>query len=328
VTVIIGVDVGGTTMSGGLVSPGGEILTALRAPTPRTAPEEVVGRLMEMVAELGSRAAALGLVVSGAGVGVPGLVNAQRGVVGGLVILVPGLARIPLAERLSAEFGVPAFVDNDANTLALGEWMFGLGRDAASFVLLAVGSGVGGAVILDGRLIRGKDGYAGEFGHIPVELAGPPCRCGGRGCLCAYLAGAALAGEAKRRVGASPHSRLLALAGGDPGAITAETIFAAAAAGDDIAESMVQQACRVLGAGLAMIVNGLNPEVVMVTGGVVESLIPVQDRILSWARQYALADSLAGTRIHLVGGDKGRSMRGGAALVLYERSRRASPTPR
>jgi glucokinase len=236
--------------------------------------------------------------------------------------LIPEFDGMPLAARISAKAGVAAFVDNDVNALALGEWMFGLGRNADPFVLLGIGSGVGGGIILDGRLVRGKRGYAGEFGHVPVDFNGERCQCGGRGCLILYTGGHSLAVEARVRV-RHERSSMLALAGGEPSSITTEMIFQAAAGGDPLAHSMVDRACRALGAGLAVIVNGLNPEVVVIAGGVVESLVHLQGDILTRTGEYALAEALAGTQVRLVPTNKRRTMRGGAALVLYERARRS-----
>jgi glucokinase len=321
------VDVGCTTVSGGLITPDGNVLSAIQAPTSLgsgTAEHTILG----IVTDLHAEAQARGLALEAVGVGVPGLVDAERGMqLSSAGSHVADLSRIPLAERISAKTGVPAFVDNDVNALALGEWTFGLGRGAASCVVLAIGSGIGAGIILDGRLVRGKRGFAGELGHIPVDFNGPPCPCGGRGCLALYVGGEYLAAEARRRGSCEPSS-LLALAGGQAPAITAETVFLAAAAGDPLARSMVDRACRALGAGLAVVVNGLNPEVVVVTGGVVKSLLPLQGEIIRRAGEYALADSLAGTPIHFVPGHKDQTVRGGAALVLYERAHRAAGRPR
>lgn len=325
--VLIGVDIGCTTVSGGLITPDGNVLSAIQAPTSLgsgTAEHTILG----IVTDLHAEAQARGLALEAVGVGVPGLVDAERGMLlSSAGSLVADLYRVPLAERISAKTGVPAFVDNDVNALALSEWMFGLGRGAASCVVLAIGSGIGAGIILDGRLVRGKRGYAGELGHIPVDFNGPPCPCGGRGCLALYVGGEYLAAEARRRSSCEPSS-LLALAGGQAPAITAETVFLAAAAGDPLARSMVDRACRALGAGLAVVVNGLNPEVVVVTGGVVKSLLPLQGEIIRRAGEYALADALVGTPIHFVPGHKSQTVRGGAALVLYERARRAAGRPR
>jgi glucokinase len=325
--VLIGVDVGCTTLSGGLVTPDGRVLSAIQAPT-RLSSGTAVHTILGIVTDLHAEAQARGLALEAVGIGVPGLVDGEQGMLlHSAGAHVAELHRVPLAERISAKTGVPAFVDNDVNALALSEWMFGLGRGAASCVVLAIGSGLGAGIILDGRLVRGKKGYAGELGHIPVDFNGPPCPCGGRGCLALYVGGEYLAAEARHRVSCEPSS-LLALAGGQAPAITAETVFLAAAAGDPLARSMVDRACRALGAGLAIAVNGLNPEVVVVTGGVVTSLLPLQGEIIRRAGEYALADSLAGTSIHFVPGHKSQTVRGGAALVLYERGPRGAGLPR
>jgi len=325
--VLIGVDVGCTTVSGGLVTPDGNVLSAIQAPT-SLGSGTAVHTILGIVTDLHAEAQARGLALEAVGIGVPGLVDGERGMLlHSAGAHVADLHRVPLAERISTKTGVPAFVDNDVNVLALGEWTFGLGRGAASCVVLAVGSAVGAGIILDGRLVRGKSGYAGELGHIPIDFDGPPCLCGGRGCLTLYVGGEYIAAEARQRVTREPSS-LVALAGGEPGAITAETVFVAAAAGDGLARGMVDRACRALGAGVAIAVNGLNPEVVVVTGGVVKSLLPLQGEIIRRAGEYALADSLAGTPIHFVPGHKSQTVRGGAALVLYERARRAAGLPR
>ncbi|HSE03835.1 MAG TPA: ROK family protein [Methylomirabilota bacterium] len=320
--VLIGVDVGCTTLSGGLITPAGEVLSTIQAPTNLGA-GTVVDTILNIVADLHAEAQARGLALEAVGVGVPGLVDTERGMLlTSAGSHVADLHRVPLVEAISAKTGVPTFVDNDVNVLALGEWMFGLARGTTSCVVLAIGSALGAGLIVDGRLVRGKSGFAGEFGHIPIDFEGPPCHCGGRGCLGLYVGGEYLAAEARRRIEREPSS-LLALAGDEIGAITAEMIFVAAAAGDPLAGAMADRACRALGAGIAIAVNGLNPELVIVTGGVVKSLLPLRDEIMRRVGEYTLSDALAGTPIHFVPGQKSETVRGGAALVLHERARRA-----
>jgi glucokinase len=325
--VLIGVDVGCTTLSGGLITPDGVVLSTIQAPTNLGA-GTVVDTILNIVADLHAEAQARGLALEAVGVGVPGLVDAERGVLlHSAGSHVADLHRVPLVEAISAKTGVPTFVDNDVNALALGEWVFGLARGTTSCVVLAIGSALGAGLVVDGRLVRGKSGFAGELGHIPIAFEGPPCHCGGRGCLALYIGGEYLAAEARRRIEREPSS-LLALAGDDIGAITAELIFVAAAAGDPLGRAMVDRACRALGAGIAIVVNGLNPDLVIVTGGVVKSLLPLRDQIMRRVGEYTLADALAGTPIHFVPGHKSETVRGGAALVLYERARRAAGLPR
>jgi glucokinase len=322
---LIGVDVGCTTISCGLVTLEGTVLTTLQSPT-RLGSGTGVDSMLCMISDLCEEGLSRRLTVEAVGIGVPGLIDVERGLLrssaGSHVADFEGL---PLADRVHAKTGLPAFVDNDVNALALAEWLFGLGRGCSSCVVLALGSGVGAGMILDDRLVRGKSGYAGELGHVPVDLDGPPCMCGGRGCLSVYAAGEMLAARARDGVAREPSS-MLALAGGDLDAITAETVFRAAETGDALASRMVSRSCQALGAGLALVVNALDPEVVVVTGGVVKSLMSLEGEIMRRAREYALAEALAKTRIHFSPGDKRQTVRGGAALVLYERARRAGPS--
>jgi glucokinase len=320
--VLIGVDVGGTVMSGGLVTPDGTVLSAIETSPQRDGPGSALDTLLGTIGELVRQAEARGLQVEGIGVGLPGIVDVDAGALGMGIVQLPELAERPLVELIRAKTGVDTFVDNDVNALALGEWRYGLARGAASLVVLALGTGLGGAVILDGRLIRGRSGYGGEFGHVPVKFDGRRCICGSRGCLGAYAAGYGIASEYRRRVQGRrrPHMPVPYPAS----EANAEEVFAAAAAGDARARSIIDDACRALGAGLAVIVNGLNPDVIVVTGGVVTSLAPLQREIVQHAGKHAFADPLAATRIHLVPGLKSQTLRGGAALVLYERARRAA----
>jgi len=206
---------------------------------------------------------------------------------------------------------------------ALGEWRYGHGRGASSLVLLALGTGLGGAIILDGRLERGRSGFGGEFGHFPVNFDGRRCVCGGRGCLGAYAAGYGIAAEWRRQV---PRQRDSGspLVRGDVSMSNAEEVFRAAARGDSAAGAIVEEACQALSATLGGVINALNPEVVVVTGGILKSLVHWKAEILARVDEYALGPARDAARIHLVPGHKSQTVRGGAALVLYEQARRVT----
>ena len=317
-SVLIGVDVGGTTIAAGAVTADGEVLHDENVLTHDAAAAGTLVTIERLVQRVSGALAARGLTVAGIGVGVPGPVDA--GVVGAPAPHAADLVGQPLGPRLAAHFGVPVFVDNDVNALALAEWRFGAGRGARSLVVLAPGTGFGAGIILDGRLVRGVAGFGGEFGHTPVKFDGPPCWCGGRGCLAVYASGRGIAEAARARVAGHAESTLLLAAGGVAQRITAELVFRAAAEGEPVAAAVVDEACRALGAMLATIVNGLNPEVVVVTGGVAGSLAALEKQILAAAAEHAFARALAATRITIVPGDKRLTMRGAAALVLYERA--------
>ena len=312
---MIGVDVGGTTIAAGLVTSDGEVIDERRIAAEPEA-RATLATVESLIEDLRRRAG--GRVVRGIGVGVPGPVDAGR--VAAEVPHAPDLANRPLAELLHARFALPAYVDNDVNALALGEWRFGAGQGVRSLVVLAAGTGFGCGIILEGRLVRGVNGFGGEFGHTPVKFDGPRCWCGGRGCLAIYASGRGIAEAARARVAADPAAALVAAAG-EVEAITTALVFRLAAAGDPTAAAVVDEACRALGAMIATMVNGLNPEAIVVTGGVAESLVALDKRILAAAAEYAFPRALGAARITIVPADKRTTMRGAAALVAYELER-------
>lgn len=316
--VIVAVDVGGTTIAAGLVTPAGEVLDEEQAPTHRFGVATAGRTLFALIESVATRAGRRGLDIAGIGVGVPGIVDAVTGRIGDEASHVPDLIGEPLAAVLGMRFGHPVFVDNDVNALALAEWAFGAGRGARSLVVLAPGTGFGSGVVLHGRLLRGARGFGGELGHAPVKFDGPRCWCGGRGCLAVYASGRGIAEAARARAATPEGARLLAAARGDSGAIEAPLVFVEAAAGDPLAAAIVDEACRALGAMIAVVVNGLNPEVIVVTGGVAAGYQPLEKRVLSAAAEHAFARALAATRVAILPADKRLTMRGAAALVLYE----------
>lgn len=321
--VLIGVDVGATTMSAGLVTDEGQVLSVTQVATRSSRQTDPVSALLPLVRDLLAEGRRHGLDPYALGVGLPGLVDVERGMMVDGLNLVPEFAHVPLAERLEAATGLPALVDNDVNALALGEWMFGAARGVSSLGLLALGTGVGGAIILDGTLVRGAGGLAGEWGHVSLDPDGAPCLCGARGCLHTYVGGQSLAGAARRAATGHPDSRLATLAG-DREALTARVVFEAAADGDPIAGEIVERACRALGTVIGMIVNSLNPAMVLITGGVAASLVPLRERILAHAARCALVPALESARLVISPTDKNRTVVAGAALALYELRRRGA----
>jgi len=310
--VAIGVDVGGTTMAAGLVGADGEVLAHLQAPTHGRGPGAALETLLDLLGTLEGTARIRGLQIAGVGIGVPGTVDAESGTIGVDIHYVPDLASMPLAGMLSARLGLPVFVDNDVNVLALGEWMFGAGKGARSLVVLALGTGVGGGIILGGVLHRGAGGFGGELGHVPIDFEGRPCICGGRGCLKAYVSGTDIAIQGRERIKRE---------------VSAAEVFELAAAGDPAAREIVGEVCRALGAGLAVIVNGLNPERLLLAGSVAKSLKPMERRVRECVERHAFARALATTRIEILTMDKDATVRGGAALVRHETQRRSGGKP-
>jgi glucokinase len=324
VNVLIGVDVGATTISAGLVTPEGTVLSAVQAVTRGAgSPLDAVRKLAR---DLASEARERGLAPQGVGVGLPGLVDATKGMMVNDGNFAPEFALYPLADSLEAATGLPAFVDNDVNVLALAERAWGLGRDVDSMVLLAIGTGIGGAIIVGDRLVRGHAGVAGEFGHLPSAVDGPPCRAAHSGaCVAGWVGGHGIAMRARERAGDAAGSALWRLAGGSAHAIDAGLVFEAARAGDAVASAIVTEVCAAVAMSLAAVMHTVNPELIIVTGGVAGSLAPLEAEIRRHIDRHALPRVLETTRVAIAAGDKRRSFLGGAALVLYEVGRRSAP---
>jgi glucokinase len=237
------------------------------------------------------------------GVSFGGPVDAARGLVR-LSHHVPGWEEIPLAEQLRAEFGAPAAVDNDANVAALGEWRFGAGQGCESLLYVTVSTGIGGGWVLGGRIWGGADGMAGEIGHMIVRPGGTLCDCGRRGCLEAEACGRAIAAKARARLldegqpSAQPPrgtddegAKMLAAAGGRVEAVTAQIVAQAAEAGDALAQAILDDAARMLGLGLSAAISLLNPERVVLGGGVTKSGARWWRTVRAEARATAFAQS-------------------------------------
>jgi glucokinase len=226
------------------------------------------------------------------GVSFGGPVDAHRGMVR-LSHHVPGWEETPLADRLQAELGVKAAVDNDANVAAFGEWTFGAGQGCASLLYVTVSTGIGGGWVLGGRIWSGADGMAGEIGHIVVRPGGVPCVCEKAGCLEAEACGWGIAAKARARLrddGLPTADRrpLLALAGGRADAVTAQQVAQAATAGDALAQSLMDDAAEALGIGLGGAINLMNPERIVLGGGVTKSGDRWWQIVRATARHHAL----------------------------------------
>lgn len=284
----IGVDVGGTKILGGIVTEDGVLRSTARRPTPRQDADAVLGQVADVVAEL---AAGSDEPVSGVGVGIAGLVDAERS----HVYFAPNLrwSQVPVREVLQSATGLPVVVENDGNIAAWGEYRFGAGRGADDMVLVTVGTGIGGGIVLGGSLFRGAHGAAGEIGHINSVPDGRACGCGRGGCWEQYASGNALVREARdlaaeRRAEAG---LLLSLGDGTPEGVQGPDITEAALAGDPVAQEAFARVGVWLGRGLADLAAVLDPDVFVIGGGVSES----GDLLLASART-TLTEKLIGQR--------------------------------
>jgi glucokinase len=228
------------------------------------------------------------------GVSFGGPVDARAGVVR-LSHHVPGWEDVPLAQDLVRELGAPAAVDNDANVAALGEWRFGAGQGADSLLYVTVSTGVGGGWVFGGRIWGGADGMAGEIGHTIVRPGGILCSCGKRGCVEAEACGPGMARKAVARLQDDPQGGrlLLDLARGDTDAVTGELVARAANMGDPLSLDVLLDAAAALGSGIAAAINLVNPELVVLGGGVTKAGEQWWGRVRETARVEALPQARA-----------------------------------
>jgi glucokinase len=270
VRFVLGVDVGGTNLVVGAVAADGSALHALRSePTrPEEGSDSVLGRLVAMARAVieETRQAVRGAEFIGAGVGAPGPLDTKRGV----VLLTPNLGwvNLPLRDLVQQGIKLPTAIDNDANCAVLGECWMGAARGARNVIGITIGTGIGGGIVVNGRLYHGSSDSAGEIGHTTVEVNGRRCKCGNYGCLEAYASGPAIARRAVEAIEASQPSRLPEYVSGALEKITAQTVYQAAHDGDELAEEVVGDTAKFLGAGIANMINIFNPEIVVVFGGV------------------------------------------------------------
>ena len=263
---VVGIDIGGTNLVVGTVAEdGSEILGLVSEPT---LAERGADAVLERIAKLvrTSIAAARGKEVAGVGIGAPGPLDTARGV----VLLTPNLGwtNFPLRDRLSGVLGLTGTLDNDANCAIFGEWWRGAARGANHVVGLTIGTGIGGGIVLDGEIYHGASDIAGELGHMTIDSTGRRCKCGNYGCLEAYASGPAIAARAVEGIEAGAETSLPAYVHDDLSKITAQVIYEASHDGDAYAREVVHDTAKVLGAGVANIINIFNPQVVVICGGV------------------------------------------------------------
>ncbi|HVX17124.1 MAG TPA: ROK family protein [Acidimicrobiales bacterium] len=280
--LVAGLDLGGTKLLGAVVDAAGDAgapLLEARIPNPHGGPEVLFDALGDMVAGLRARAQAeRGVDLVAVGLGAPGLVD-RAGVLRFGANL-PGVVDVDFAHELRRRTGLPVAVDNDATCAAWAEHERGASVDCDNSVLVTLGTGIGAGIVVNGAVFRGAHGFAGEPGHMTVDPDGPECTCGRRGCWERYASGSGLArlGQAAARAGHSP--LLVTLAGGEASAVRGEHVTQAAAEGDRGALGVLAEVGHWLGLGIANLVNVLDPEVVVVAGGLVEA----GDLILAPAR--------------------------------------------
>lgn len=315
-SLILGVDLGGTRIRTILARPDGTILAWDRRDTSaQEGPEAVLERLYASIAQVRQAPEAAGASILGIGVGAPGPLDARRGV----LVSAPNLSgwrEVPLKRLIQERIGLPVYLGNDANLGALGEHQFGGGRGLSDMIYVTWSTGIGGGIIANGKLVLGVNGSAGEIGHITIDVDGPLCNCGNRGCLEAMASGTAIARVAQHRLEEGEPSRISEIAAQDPQGVSARAVCEAALQGDTLAWEVLLPAARSLGIGLATLVNLFNPELILIGGGVAQ----MGERLLGPAREamreraFPLPAQTVRIEPATLGDDVGAL--GGVALVL------------
>ena len=269
----IGIDVGGTNVKIALVSDKGKIIYSNSIPTrAEMGYEYTVNSMKDAIKDLLKETKMKTTDIEGMGFGFPGQIDCQKGIVR-LAPNIPGWVNVPIASIMEKEFGIPTRVDNDVRTAALGELNYGAGVGCKNLVCITVGTGIGSGLVINGKLVRGASNAAGEIGHIKLNMdGGPLCGCGDRGCLEAYASGPYIRG------GKSTKYRELA----NPD-ITPYIVAVAAKEGDPVAKQIFRIMGEYIGMGLTSVVNLLNPEKIIIGGGVAEAgdilLEPIRETI-------------------------------------------------
>ena len=259
----LGIDLGGTYIKYGLVAENGEITAKRKDKTPAGGYEQTVTAIASAAREL---SAEYDESICGLGIGAPGVVDGERGIVltsGNL-----GWENKPLAKDLSEALSLPVTLTNDANAAAFGEYICGAGKEYRSVILLTLGTGVGSGIVLNGKLFEGSEGAGAELGHEVIRMGGEKCACGRRGCLERYASATALIRQTKRAMEKDKASALWQLCGGNPANVNGKTAFDGKRAGDKTASKVVGNYIRYLAEGIANIANVIRPQAVLLGGGI------------------------------------------------------------
>ena len=258
----IGIDVGGTKIAAGVVDDAGKVIARRQIPTAAKHPTAIVAGIVKVAQEL--LAAASG--VTAIGIGAAGLIDSDNGI----VLSAPNIAweNVPLRSMVADRINLPVVIENDANVAAWGEALYGAGAGYGDQIMITVGTGVGGGIIIGGKIYRGTHGIGAELGHMVIDASNPAvCACGNHGDLEALASGNSIGRRARERADEPGAGAVLELAGGKGAEITGELVGDAAKSGDVWAREIVEETGRWLGVGIANFVTIFDPDVVVVAGG-------------------------------------------------------------
>ncbi len=317
-TNVVGVDMGGTKILSAVIDAEGNILGTAKVSTKAEERTSVViGRIAGSIEKAIRKSNVDKASIQAIGIGAPGPLDPETGI----VIFAPNLGwrDVPLKAELEGRTGLPTFVDNDVNVGTLGEHAFGAAQGVENVVGIFVGTGIGGGIILNGELFHGASKTAGEVGHIIVKAGGPRCGCGTRGCLEAIASRTAMAKQFRKAIEKKGKKSVLTkLTDGDLSVIRSGVLVKAIRAKDKLTLKVFKKVTRYLGIGVGSIVNFLNPDMIVLGGGVVEALDDTFiDNIRTYAEKYALPNTLSGVQIVRAKLGDNSGILGAAALARH-----------
>ena len=312
----IGIDVGGTNVKIALVDGEGKIIYSNSVPTyAQMGYEYTVNNIKQAIRDLMKETNTDAKEIEGIGFDFPGQVDYKTGVVK-LAPNIPGWINVPIAQMIEEEFNNPTRIDNDVRCAALGELKFGAGKGCENFVCITVGTGIGSGLVINGQLVRGAANAAGEIGHIKLQMnGGPICGCGDTGCLEAFASGPSIVAMAQEYLKGGKSTKFREMAGAD-GEITPYIVAKAAEAGDPVAKRIFEIVGTYIGMGLVSVINLLNPEKVIIGGGVAAAGDLLLDPIRKTIKERAMV--VAGNSVEIVPAELGNSAGVIGASMLVE----------
>jgi glucokinase len=314
----LGLDLGGTNVMAAIIDVKGKVKSFIHFPTEASrGPEHVISNIARQSILLVNKAGLTMKDIWRAGIGSPGPMDSKKGIIMGAVNL-PGWKFVKLKDTLEKLLGVGVGVDNDANCAAYGETWAGAAKGALNVVGITLGTGVGGGIIIDGRLVRGANYNAAEIGHTSLDPDGRLCKCGARGCLEQYASASAIAESARQAIRGGASSIMTEAVKGDISRITSKTVYEALLQKDRTAVMVWNEFIKYLGAGVANQINGLNPEVVVIAGGVINAGERLFEPLRDAVRKQTFAITFAAARIVPAKLGELAGATGAAGLVINE----------
>ena len=294
----IGVDLGGTGIKAGVVNEQGEILSKGSTPTMKERPyQDIIHDIAMLCKDVAQQAGITMDDVAAIGVGVPGICDAKTGIIPFCTNL--GWREVPFVSEMRKYFNLPIIVDNDATVAGYAESVAGVSKGTDSSVFITLGTGVGGGIVINGKPYSGAHGIGSEIGHMIIKMDGEPCTCGNYGCVERYCSATAIIRMARELCAVHPESEIVKACEGDLNRVNAKVVFDAAKNGDEIALKVFHRYVKYLGQLVASLVNCIDPEVIVLGGGVSKAGDFLLDAVRAETRRYVLYKTLPSARIEL-----------------------------